>query len=116
MPCKVKKGSKVSLGFDFTPNAYTSHVSSSVHASAFGFEIEAPPKYFDPDACKYIKGAEKCALKKDVKYTYDYTATIPDKGIPKEVTNIPFTFKFRIKDADNSPIVCFSFPVELVDP
>ena len=113
IPCKMKKGSQASIEFDFTPSDDTTHVSSSLSAIIMGIETPAPKESFDTDACKFIKGAQNCALKKNVKYTYSYTMTVPNI---KEIGNLKTEFRFRVKDAKDGVIVCFGFPVQLLDP
>lgn len=107
----MKIGSPASIEFDFTPSDDTTHVSSSLSAMILGIETPAPKDSFDPDACKYIKGAQNCALKKGIKYTYTYTMTVPNL---KEIGNLKTDFRFRVKDAKDSVIVCFGVPVQLI--
>ncbi|XP_022912816.1 NPC intracellular cholesterol transporter 2-like [Onthophagus taurus] len=101
-PCKAKKGSKVEVEVDFTPDFDSNSLLSQPYWDNGIKDI--PMLSMETDGCKYTT----CPLKQGTKQTYKYELSILDSYPPAT-----YNVKWKL-NGDNEKGCCFGLKIRIV--
>ena len=107
-PCKVKKGSDLSVEINFTTSDLTSILEPRVSGKVLGMKIPLSIPKDHQNACEHLKNL-KCPLDANVDVTYFVEMPIL-KSYPSMKTEI----EFNLVGDNQKSVVCFKIDGQII--